>query len=225
MKAPVIMWILRDSISDEIIIIDTGASDSGWAEQYHHGLVQSPDQVPRRALEIYGVDPAKVGIVVNSHLHWDHSWNNALFPNATVLVQRKEMGYALAPYDVHRVYYEVTGTRAPPWLSSFAQMHPIDGDYHLRPGVDLIHLPGHTPGSQGVLVQGVHATYLIAGDCIGLREKWDGLAGMRHIPSGIHIDLTEYYATFAKMDQIVTSTGARVLPGHDMSVLEEAAYE
>lgn len=225
MEAPVLMWLLKDTETGENIIVDTGSSDPDWAYSHHHGLLQPPEQDPVQALEREGVDPRTVRTVINTHLHWDHSWNNHLFPHARIVVQRDEAGYATAPYDIHRVFYERTGEMTPPWLASLNQMDFIEGDVRLRPGLDVVHLPGHTPGSQGVLVQGQHQSYLIAGDCIGLKENWEGIAGYKHVPSGIHVNLTEYYKTFRKMEGIVEAHKAGVLPSHDMRVLEREIYE
>src|SRR5215469_16823811 len=35
-------------------------------------------------------DPARIEFVINSHFHFDHVGGNALIPNATMLVQRRE---------------------------------------------------------------------------------------------------------------------------------------
>jgi glyoxylase-like metal-dependent hydrolase (beta-lactamase superfamily II) len=41
-------------------------------------------------LEAIDRDPARIDLVVNSHFHFDHVGGNALIPNATVIVQRRE---------------------------------------------------------------------------------------------------------------------------------------
>src|SRR5204862_5001249 len=41
-------------------------------------------------LEAIDRDPGKVTHIVNSHLHFDHAGGNALIPNATVVIQRRE---------------------------------------------------------------------------------------------------------------------------------------
>src|SRR5262249_21546125 len=41
-------------------------------------------------LEAIGHDPARIEMIVNSHLHFDHVGGNASIPNATVVVQRSE---------------------------------------------------------------------------------------------------------------------------------------
>jgi N-acyl homoserine lactone hydrolase len=41
-------------------------------------------------LEAIDRDPRKIDLVINSHFHFDHVGGNALIPNATMLVQRRE---------------------------------------------------------------------------------------------------------------------------------------
>ncbi len=48
-------------------------------------------------LEALGRDPAKIDLVVNSHFHFDHVGGNALIPNATVVVQRREWEAGMDP--------------------------------------------------------------------------------------------------------------------------------
>jgi hypothetical protein len=61
---------------------------------------------------------------------------------------------------------------------------------------------------------------LIASDALGLFQNWDGTGHYKHIPSGIHYDLVEYYQTFEKMERICDY----ILPGHDPLVFEHRIY-
>ena len=63
----------------------------------------SPGQEVSTQLEALGHDPAKIDLVINSHFHFDHVGGNALIPNATMLVQRREWDpetLVEAPFDV-----------------------------------------------------------------------------------------------------------------------------
>ena len=63
------------------------------------------------------------------HLHWDHSYNLEHFPNARILVQRKELHYAVAPQKhERRPYSMLPGTQGPHWWSGLLQMEAVDGD-------------------------------------------------------------------------------------------------
>ena len=57
---------------------------------------------PAEALAQAGVDPAAVHDVVITHLHWDHSGNMDLFPNATFHIQDAEMAQATGRCICHK---------------------------------------------------------------------------------------------------------------------------
>lgn len=106
-------------------------------------------------------------------------------------------------------------------MKTFDRMDVIDGDALICDGVQVVLLPGHTPGLQGVLVETKYQHFLIASDTVGVYENWTGSTAMKHIPQGIHWDLEGYFRTFEKMERL----GVEVLPSHDMRVLEHNVYE
>jgi ribonuclease BN (tRNA processing enzyme) len=56
-----------------------------------------PGEEVSARLEAMDRDPAKIDLVINSHFHFDHVGGNALIPNATMLVQRREWMPAWTP--------------------------------------------------------------------------------------------------------------------------------
>ena len=52
-----------------------------------------------RGLARHGLRPKDVPRVMLSHLHWDHSLNVDLFPDAEILVSRRELEYASSPHQ------------------------------------------------------------------------------------------------------------------------------
>lgn len=105
-------------------------------------------------------------------------------------------------------------------MKAQGQMCPVDGDVSLVPGVSVVTLPGHTPGSQGVLVEGGERRYLIAGDCVYTYENWEGDAEATHIPAGLYTDLIQYEASFSKIEGL----GCEVIPSHDVQVLRRHVF-
>ncbi len=217
--APIIMYLIKGP--DRVVLVDTGCSDEDWAAKHHHGLLRSPGMHPLEGLKRFGVEAKDVDVVVNTHLHWDHCFNNDLFPNAKIYVQKREMEYAVDPLPAHWVYYESHQVGLTPrWFKAYSQIVAVDGDFSLCPGIDLVTLPGHTPGFQGVLVNTAKGRGLVASDCCALFENWEGNAMYKHIPSGIHCRLDDYYATYAKMEKICDF----ILPGHDPKAFEHDTY-
>ena len=81
---PLIMFVIEGADVGPIVV-DTGA-DVDRAEEFHRlRLEQSAGERPDAAVRSLGIDPNDVRIVINTHLHWDHSSHNHLFPNAAVL--------------------------------------------------------------------------------------------------------------------------------------------
>lgn len=212
-KAACIMWYIEGS--KENIIVDTGPSDPFWSEQYHHQLIRTEQQRPDIALKKYGISPNDVKLVINTHLHWDHCYGNDLFKNAKILVQEQELIYALNPLPCHEIDYETNLGR--PFLKGIERMEILSGDVKVADGILVIHIPGHTPGMQGVLIETKKGKYLIASDAVGLFENWQG---EKSIPSGIFVNLEDYYISLKK----ITSVADFILPGHDIRVFENKYY-
>jgi N-acyl homoserine lactone hydrolase len=207
---------------DAPIIVDTGPPDADRVLRYHgYRMEQSPAERPPEVLRQAGIDPADVRIVVNTHLHWDHCSNNHLFPRADIYVQRKELEYAASPLQWHNAPFEHHPDIEPPWRAVENQLALADGDTSIAPGVRLVALPGHTPGSQGVLVETGGGRFLIAGDCVDSYENWDGDAAADHIPSGLYTNLIEYDASF----RTIESLDCQVIPSHDEAVLKQGRFE
>ena len=222
LAAPILMYLV--TVKNTCMLVDTGCCDEAWAAAYHHPLTQTEDMKPVNALKKLGVEAGDVTVIVNTHLHWDHCFNNHLFPNARIYVQKREIQYALAPIPTQYTYYESPQIgMTPPWTRAMDRIQLVDGDFALQDGIDLIFTPGHTPGFQSVRVNTTGGPYLIASDCVGLIENWEenqtwGLP----TPSGIHVDLEEYYRTIHKM--LPLTDAAHILPGHDARALEHAVY-
>mgnify|MGYP002152461576 CR=1 FL=1 len=201
------------------IMVDTGCSDPDWATKYHKPFVRRPEEEPVRALAAIGVDPSEIDVVVATHLHWDHCYNQELFCNARFLVQRRELQYAAAPHPIFANVYEApTAGMTPPY--SRTRFEVVDGDYELADGFSLVFAPGHAPGMQCPLVSTAKGACYIAGDNAPLYENLEGNHFGRPIPGMIYADLDEYYESFRRMDRLADY----VLPGHDMKVLDEARY-
>lgn len=215
----VIMWYLENSKNK--ILVDTGCPEPNWCAKYHYPAKRSFEEDPVHALAKIGVDPDDIDIVILTHLHWDHCYNNNLFKNATFFVQREELKYAICPLPVHALAYEsITAGMVPPYITT--KFEVLNGDVQIIDGVSVIFAPGHTPGMQGVLVNTVSGNYFIAGDNIPLYENWNDNKSDKHIPISNFVNLEDYYSTASRIERIVE--GDFILPGHDPKVLEKEVY-
>lgn len=217
---PIIMFAVVGS--GPPVIVDTGTSGPEDAMRDHgYELVRPFEEQPAHALAAIGIDPTDVEHVVLTHLHWDHSSNNDLFPNARFVVQASEVEYALKPLSPQRVVYESGNGMRPRWLDQIDRFLIIEGDFALSADLDIIHLPGHSPGSQGLAVRIGTGGYLIAGDCVDTYENFKGDAHSSHIPTGAYTSLFDYMTSFERIDQL----GLEVIPSHDQRVVDRGVFK
>jgi N-acyl homoserine lactone hydrolase len=215
---PLVMFVLRGG--DRTVVVDTGgpaAEELGRP----HGRYEyvPPEDGPVEALARLGVRPEQVDLVVNTHLHWDHCSNNELFDNAAIVAQRAELAYAVAPVPANRGSYGIHPGVVPPFARSLDRVRAVDGLTELAPGLGVVPLPGHSPGSQGVRVDTGDGTFVITGDCVDTFENWDGGPGEPR-PSGRFTDLPAFYASLA----LLQGSGWKPLPSHDNGVVEAGAF-
>jgi N-acyl homoserine lactone hydrolase len=122
------------------ILVDTGV---GGPEQ----VLTDWRVVNRSAAEALGehdLAPQDVALVVNTHLHFDHCGQNAVFPHAPFYVQRLELERAREHARALADWFDFAGAR----------FELLDGDAEVAPGVRVVATPGHTVGHQSVVVAG-----------------------------------------------------------------------
>jgi glyoxylase-like metal-dependent hydrolase (beta-lactamase superfamily II) len=107
------------------------------------------------ALAGIGMSPADIGMVINTHLHFDHCGQNAVFRHAPYFVQATELSRAKTESP------ELYG-----WFDFMnARFELLDGDTELLPGLSVITTPGHTSGHQSVVVTAADgSTDVLIGD-------------------------------------------------------------
>ena len=133
------------------ILVDTGI---GWGDDR---LIKEWKVVNRHmadAMAEHDLSPADVKIVINSHLHFDHCGQNAVFKHAPFYVQRSELDRARMeePYNIK--WFDFAG----------ATFELVDGDAQVADGVRVVATPGHTLGHQSVLVDGPDGVAVMIGD-------------------------------------------------------------
>ncbi len=136
--------------------------DTGLTELHPAVADMDPQLVP---LSRHGdFDVAGIDVVVNTHLHFDHCGGNHLFAGRPTYVQRRELDDArsLDDYTI-REWVDAPGV----------QYVPVDGELEVLPGVRLVPAPGHTPGSQVVVVENGGHPVVIAGDTAVFFDELD----------------------------------------------------
>ena len=132
---------------DARLLVDTGMTEL-------HPAVADLD--PRLfPLSKQDFDLAGIDIVVNTHLHFDHCGGNHLFAGKPIYVQSLELDDARNKDDYTiREWVDAPGVR----------YVPVDGEFELLPGLRLVPAPGHTRGSQVVVVESGGRPVVVGGD-------------------------------------------------------------
>ena len=131
------------------ILVDTGV---GWGNER---LIQEWRVVNRHAADALGehdLSPADVKIVINSHLHFYHCGQNAVFKHAPFYIQRTELDRARREDDAS--WFDFAGAR----------FELLDGDTEIAEGVRVVATPGHTVGHQSVFVETAAGSEVMIGD-------------------------------------------------------------
>jgi N-acyl homoserine lactone hydrolase len=218
-----VLWLILGA--DAPIVVDVGSGTPDLVRERHgRVLEQTPEQHPHNAIRAVGIEPEEVGAVVQTHLHWDHALglDLDLFPNADIYVQIEEARYAAAPYPQHAPLYDAQVLKR--FLPTFACEYPrvkfLNGDFNLARGVRILLTPGHTPGTQAVIVQTDARRFAIASDNVPLQSSWSGPTMQQWIASGIHVSIKDCFDSLARL----ASEADVVLPSHDDSVFAHAVY-
>jgi len=205
---PHTMFVLRRG--RQTVAVDTSFSSPEEVQAaYPQEIWRQDDEHPQALLREIGVELSDVELVICTHLHYDHCGCNQLFAAARVLVQRRELEYALAPKSklMEREFFSPTGGFTPPFDPARCDL--VDGDLELDGGLKLLALPGHTPGSQGVLVPTSSGDLCLAGDLIMVQENFEQV-----LPVGLHTDVDAWYSSHEKLSEYTD----HVVPSHDMRI-------
>jgi glyoxylase-like metal-dependent hydrolase (beta-lactamase superfamily II) len=188
---PVYFWYIEGA--DKNILVDT-AADARMATSFR-GFPAEEVQTFETALSTIGLKPEDIDLVIQTHLHWDHCGNTAKCKNARVIVQEAELKFALAPHPVTGLSYKKE-------LYLNLDFIIANGNYEVASGIDLVLAPGHSPGSQAVVINTEKGKAVISGFCC-LPENYnppdDIKAYSPVIALGTHTDLMACYESLLRI--------------------------
>lgn len=196
-RLPIMGYYLSNGVHR--VLIDTGGFEPDGVRLAPY--TRTEEERPVRQLAKLGVEPESIDTVILTHLHWDHACNNESFTKARFYVQRKEMEFALNPPPEQRSIYF-------PEIFLKTKYELLEGDTDLFEDLKLILTPGHSLGSQSVIVSDAQGPLGIVGDTIPLQENWNSSP---RIPCGSHASLELARASLKKIEHYTN----RVLTGHE----------
>jgi glyoxylase-like metal-dependent hydrolase (beta-lactamase superfamily II) len=156
------------------VIIDTGLGPIK-AQGYRGGDLLTE-------MKSAGVAPEDIDVVFITHLHADHCGTAAMrdgdtmrptFPNATYHWTSDEQAYWSGDLPATQIARrDIFAAVAPRWKAA-------DGGDTIAPGINVVAMPGHTPGHAGVVISSGDARAFILGDGISCpaqltETEWSG---------------------------------------------------
>ncbi|SEB38556.1 N-acyl homoserine lactone hydrolase [Paramicrobacterium humi] len=134
---------------DARVLVDTGMT------RLHPAVADLDPRLLPLSEQDFNLDG--IDLVVNTHLHFDHCGGNHLFAGTPIYVQRQELLDARTETD-----YTIPEWVDPPDVD--LRYVPVDGELELLPGIRLLPAPGHTRGTQVVVIDADEQPVVIAGD-------------------------------------------------------------
>jgi N-acyl homoserine lactone hydrolase len=228
---PILCWVIEHP--EGLILVDTGAchpaQQPGYFPRWHPfyrraikvAIGSDPDLA--RQLTDLGIAASDVRTVVLTHLHWDHVGGLEHFPDATVLVDARELEEARGWLGRLRGYMP---ERWPDWFApkALAFQGPAIGSFPAsatitRAGdVSALPTPGHTRGHVSVLVDLGHAQCVLAGDASYTEELM-----LRGAIDAVSPDASAARLSVRRLQSLVAERRTIYLPSHDPDAIERLA--
>jgi N-acyl homoserine lactone hydrolase len=208
-------WLIKRG--SEWVLWDTGVPESalndpkGWST-LPKLIVYHLDKTITGQLAEIGLKPSDITYVALSHTHGDHIGNVSLFPDSTVLMQRIEYSWISSPDGPNDNVNQLKAL-ARKLLGTPKQLKLLDGDTDVfgDGSVTLISTPGHTPGSQSLLVHLKNAGFIIlSGDVVHLGRNFE-----KDIVPALNTDKAASIASMDKVRKMIATYRAKLFINHD----------
>jgi len=199
-------WVARNH--DTVILVDTGypIGERDWLGEVSR--VPTPG-----GLELLGIKPLDVSLVIATHFHYDHIGYLHLFANAQIVAGRAEYHYWRRKFDENGLdgeFATAADLAAVERADAEGRLRLVDRPTDVFPGIRVYPVGGHCPGQLFVFVQSKTVPLILASDAAHLlaqvEKGWAFVA---------HTDLGQMRDALSLMSDLSHRTGAAVIPGHD----------
>ena len=208
-------WLLKRG--SQWLLWDTGVPEAtlndpkGWST-LPKLIVYHLDKTISGQLAAIGLKTSDITYVVLSHTHGDHIGNVGLFPNSTILMQRAEYSWINSPDGANDNVNQLKAL-ARKLLGTPKHLPLLDGDTDVfgDGSVMLFSTPGHTPGSQSLLVHLKNAGFIIlSGDVVHLEENFE-----KNIVPSLNTDKAASIASMDRVRRMIATYHAKLFINHD----------
>lgn len=197
---------------DKNILIDTGLENfvlsseetKELSERYGVDILEF-----EHALARVGLEPQDVDIIIHTHLHNDHCENDRKCRNAEIYIQKAEYEAVNNPHPMEGRFF--------PELLEGCNVVTVEGDQEIVDGIKVLFTPGHTPGTQSVLINTAKGEAIIVGWCCN--EKNFSGDTPTPIPPGVHVSNTGIIDSYESALNIKEDADI-LLPLHGWSVAQ-----
>lgn len=219
---PIFAWLIEHP--EGLIVVDTGETAHGsepgyfpaWHPYFRLGVKCSvaPEEEIGPQLTALGFSSDDVRWVVLTHLHTDHAGGLHHFPNAEILVSRREYEAARGFAGQARGFLP---QRWPSWFSptlvdfTNGPVGSFPASKVLTEGGDVVLVPthGHTPGHLSVVVN-ADDTVFFAGDA-----SYTESLMLEGVVDGVASDVRAARKTLRRICRFVADVPTVYLPAHD----------
>jgi N-acyl homoserine lactone hydrolase len=208
-------WLMKHG--NDWLLWDTGVPESahndpkGWST-LPKLIVYHLDKTLTDQFAEIGLKPDDIGRVAVSHTHGDHIGNVALFPKATVLIQRAEYDWIHSGNGPSDNINQLMAL-ARKLMGTPKKLDLLDGDTDVfgDGSVTLFATPGHTPGSQSLLLHLRNAGFIIlSGDVVHLEENFE-----KDVVPALNTDKASSIASMEKVKKMIATYKASFFINHD----------
>jgi glyoxylase-like metal-dependent hydrolase (beta-lactamase superfamily II) len=208
-------WLIRHG--SEWLLWDTGVPETahndpqGWST-IPTLIVYHLDKTLTDQLAEIGLKPSDISRVAISHTHGDHIGNMGLFPDATVLMQQAEYSWINSDNGPNDNVNQLMAL-ARKLLGTPKNLQLINGDTDVfgDESVTLISTPGHTPGSQSLLVHLKNSGFIIlSGDVAHTEENFE-----KDIVPSLNTDKAKSIASMDRIKKMIATYKAKFFINHD----------
>jgi N-acyl homoserine lactone hydrolase len=200
-------WVLWDTGVPEATLNDP----RGWST-LPKLIVYHLDKSLTSQLADIGLKPSDITYVVISHTHGDHIGNVGLFPDSTVVMQRAEYNWIHSGNGPNENVNQLMAL-ARKLLGTPKKLQLIDGDDDLfgDGSVTLISTPGHTPGSQSLLVHLKNSGFIIlSGDVAHSKENLQN-----DVVPTLNTNKAQSIASMEEIKRLMKTYKATIFINHD----------
>jgi glyoxylase-like metal-dependent hydrolase (beta-lactamase superfamily II) len=166
-----------------------------------------------KGLEILGIDPRDVQLVITSHYHYDHIGYLGLFENARVVSGQKEFDYWIGKKRAGQLAGEfATDEDLEPVerAAEAGRLELVSGKTEVVPGITVYQIGGHCPGELLTHVRTADGGLILTVDAAHFYEQIE-----HEWPFFAFTDLGEMEAGLSFINELARETGATIVPGHD----------